>query len=225
MYSKQTKRFVIFVDTATANRANGDSQEITDCRSVTRRELSNETSNTTAVSYLCGGGSTDVFGRKQFCITCPLNASSSHYNPQQRFNYVLQLLKITRGSNPADVLIAFNLTGVLLTETDDANGRTISVGQDNGQDEGDNDDYYIDSEFDEDAVDGRRGDRDNGNAVHRVVFVIDETVEPGMYRGRIYNSDQGAVSAIVKGMINVAFDDFNWDDNIVNDTEDDTGWS
>lgn len=231
-----------FSDRTTVSRTNKDSQEITDCRSTSRKtSLSNDTSD--GATRPCGGDggggddkSKDVADRRtRFCIMCTLNASSSH-DHRQRLNYVLQLFKTVRGTKQPAVLIAFNLTGVPVIE-DNAIGRTFTDdvkrddndNGDNGDDDDGGGDYYSDPEQAEDVAAGggtpaERNRDNNGNAVHRVVFVIDDTVEPGTYRGRIYNGDEGTVSAVVKGMINVAtFDEFNSDDYIVDDTEDDTG--
>jgi len=144
------------------------------------------------------------------------------YHPQ-RANYVLQLFKSTPGEAPATVVIAFNVTGVTLTENNNGNSKTIVNVPDD-------DDYYFDSE-EEDVVDSNKGDYnlDTKNAVQSVVFVIDDSVEPGIYRGRIYNSYGGTISAIIKGMINVVavpFNDINDNDRsnyIIDDVGDTSG--
>jgi len=204
------------------NHGSKDLQEITDCRSISKKELSTENVNTT---YPCGtkveGIITNTNRRTRFCITCSLNTSSLQYHPQ-RPNYVLQLFKSTPGEAPAAVVIAVNVTGVTLTENKNGNSKTIVNVPDDG-------DYYIDPE--EDVVDSNKGDYnlDTKNAVHRVVFVIDDSVEPGIYRGRIYNSYGGTISAIIKGMINVAavsFNDINNNDRsnyIIDDIGDTAG--
>lgn len=122
------------------------------------------------------------------------------------------------------MLVAFNLTGVPVIEDNSIE----STSTNDVQHDDDGDDYYLDPEQSGDAAadSGTPTERNGyiGNAVHRVEFVIDDTVEPGMYRGRIYNGDEGTVSAVVKGMINVAmFDESNSGDYIVDDTEDDAG--
>lgn len=159
--------------------------------------------------------------RTRFCIACTFNTSSPHYH-QQRLNYVLQLYKSTRGETPETGAIAFNVTGVTITE-DTGNTRNNYKGQDDS-------DYYFDPDEDE-IVGADRGDynHDGKNVVQRVVFVIDDSVEPGMYRGKVYNSDGGIISAVVRGMINVAavaFDDNNENDSssnyIIDDVEDET---
>lgn len=208
------------------NQDSKDLQEITDCRSISKKELSSEDSNST-VTYPCGtkveGIVTSTTRRTRFCITCSLNTSSLQYH-QQRPNYVLQLFKSTPGEVPATVVIAFNVTGVTITENNNGNSRTIINVQDD-------DDYYFDPEEEDDVVDSNKGDYnlDTKNAVQRVVFVIDDSVEPGIYRGRIYNGYGGTISAIIKGMINVAavsFNDINDNDNsnyIIDDIGDKTG--
>jgi len=136
----------------------------------------------------------------------------------------LQLFKSTPGDAPATVVVAFNVTGVTITENNNGNGRTVISAQDD-------DDYYSDPEEEDDAVDSNKGDYnlDTKNAVQRVVFVIDDTVEPGIYRGRIYNGYGGTISAVIKGMINVAavpFNDINDNDSsnyIIDDIGDKTG--
>ncbi|XP_025414233.1 uncharacterized protein LOC112686242 [Sipha flava] len=190
-------------------------REIADCRPMSRKELPNETVNSSDL-YPCGIKVEDMVtntNRKiRFCIACTLNESSSHYH-NQRFSYILQLLKNLPGKAPSSVIIAFNITGVTITDNS-GNNKTNS----NEQDE---DDYY--SYFDpeeEDMKYGERGDysQEIKNVVQRVVFVIDDSVEPGMYRGRIYNSNEGIISSIVKGMINVAAATMN--DINVNDDSD-----
>lgn len=207
------------------NQGIKDLQEITDCRSISKKELSNEDSNST-VTYPCGtkveGIVTSTNRRTRFCITCSLNTSSLQYH-QQRPNYVLQLFKSTPGEALATVVVAFNVTGVTMTENNNGNSRTIINVQDDG-------DYYFDPD-EEDVVDSNKGDYnlDTKNAIQRVVFVIDDSVEPGIYRGRIYNSYGGTISAIIKGMINVAavpFNDINDNDSsnyIIDDIGDKTG--
>lgn len=162
---------------------------------------------------------TNTNRRTRFCIACTLNESSSHYH-KQRLSYVLQLFKSLPGKAPSSAVIAFNITGFTVTN-ENGNSKTSSNEQDD-------DDYYFDPEEDE-AKD--RGDysQDIKNVVQRVIFVIDDSVEPGMYRGRIYNSNGGIISSIVKGMINVAaatMNDINVNDNsnyIIDEIEDDTG--
>lgn len=209
------------------NHGNKDLQEITDCRSVPRKGLSQEAANNNTATYPCGAKVENTITssnrRTRFCITCSLNTSLFHY-PQQRVSYVLQLYKTTAGEPPASVVNAFNVTGVTITEDNGSGGR----GNYNGQDDGD---YYFDSDA-EDIIDDDKedDDREVKNAIRKVVFVIDDSVDPGMYRGRIYNNDVGAVSAIVKGMINVAavaFDDIIGSDNsnnyIIDEIENETG--
>ncbi|XP_029341821.1 uncharacterized protein LOC100167149 isoform X2 [Acyrthosiphon pisum] len=212
-------------DKTMINQGSKDLQEITDCRSISKKELSNEDSNST-LTYPCGakveGIVTSTNRRTRFCITCSLNTSSLQYH-QQRPNYVLQLFKSTPGDAPATVVIAFNVTGVTITENNNGNGRTIISAQDD-------DDYYSDPEEEDDVVDSNKGDYnlDTKNAVQRVVFVIDDSVEPGIYRGRIYNGYGGTISAVIKGMINVAavpFNDINDNDSsnyIIDDIGDKT---
>ncbi|XP_022178469.1 uncharacterized protein LOC111039313 [Myzus persicae] len=211
-------------DKTMINQGIKDLQEITDCRSISKKELSNEDSNST-VTYPCGtkveGIVTSTNRRTRFCITCSLNTSSLQYH-QQRPNYVLQLFKSTPGEALATVVVAFNVTGVTMTENNNGNSRTIINVQDDG-------DYYFDPD-EEDVVDSNKGDYnlDTKNAIQRVVFVIDDSVEPGIYRGRIYNSYGGTISAIIKGMINVAavpFNDINDNDSsnyIIDDIGDKT---
>lgn len=208
------------------NRGGKDLQEITDCRSISKKEPSNEDSNSTVTSP-CGtnveGIVTDTNRRTRFCITCSLNTSSLQYH-QQRPNYVLQLFKSIPGEAPATVVIAFNVTGVTITENNNGNSRSIINAQDD-------DDYYFDPEEEDDVVDSNKGDYnlDTKNAVQRVVFVIDDSVEPGIYRGRIYNGYGDTISAVIKGMINVAavsFNDINDNDSsnyIIDDIGDKTG--
>jgi len=218
--------FVVFTDKTTINEGSKDLQEITDCRSISKKEQSNEDSNATA-AYPCGtkveGIVTSTIRRTRFCITCSLNTSSLYYH-QQRPNYVLQLFRSTPGEAPASVVIAFNVTGVIITENNNGNSRDIINVQDDS-------DYYYDPE-EEDVVDFNKGDYNQDtkkNAVQRVVFVIDDSVEPGIYRGRIYNSYGGIISAVIKGMINVAtmhFNDINDNDSsnyIIDDNGDNTG--
>lgn len=202
-----------------------DLQEITDCRSISKKELSNEDSNSTLTNP-CGTkveGITSTNRRTRFCITCSLNTSSLQYH-QQRPNYVLQLFKYTPGEAPATVVIAFNVTGVTITENNNGNSRSIINAQVD-------DDYYFDPEEEDDVVDSNKGDYnlDTKNAVQRVVFVIDDSVEPGIYRGRIYNGYGGTISAVIKGIINVAavpFNDINDNDSsnyIIDEIGDKTG--
>lgn len=207
------------------NQGSRDLQEITDCRSISKKELSNEDSNTT-LSYACGtkveGIVTSANRRTRFCITCSLNTSSIHYHQHRFNNYVLQLFKSTPREPPATVAVAFNVTGVTITDNNNGNSRDSINEQDDG-------DYYFDPE--EDVVDSNTGDYnlDTKNAVQKVVFVIDDSVEPGIYRGRIYNSYGSTISAIIKGMINVAavpFNDVNDNDNsnyIIDDIGDNSG--
>jgi len=207
------------------NQGSRDLQEITDCRSISKKELSNEDSNTT-LSYACGtkveGIVTSTNRRTRFCIACSLNTSSLHYHQHRSNNYVLQLFKSTPREPPATVAVAFNVTGVTITDNNNGNSRDSINEQDDG-------DYYFDPE--EDAVDSNIGDYnlDTKNAVQKVVFVIDDSVEPGIYRGRIYNSYESTISAIIKGMINVAavpFNDVNDNDNsnyIIDDIGDNSG--
>lgn len=206
------------------SHGNKDLQEITDCRSVPRKGLSQEVANNNTAMYPCGTKVENINSnrRTRFCITCSLNTSLFHY-PQQRVSYVLQLYKTTSGEPPATVVNAFNVTGVTITE-DNGTGRSSYSGQDYG-------DYYFDSDAEDTINDDKEDDnREVKNAIRKVVFVIDDSVDPGMYRGRIYNSDVGIVSAIVKGMINVAavaFDDITGSDNsnnyIIDEIENETG--
>lgn len=213
---------LIFSDKTTVSQGNKPVQEITDCQSISREEPSNDPANTT-LTYPCGPKVDDFITgtnrRTRFCIACTLNISSSQYH-QQRLNYVLQLYKSVHGETPTTGVIAFNVTGVTITE-DTGNIR-------NNFKEQDDSDYYIDPDED-DIVDVDRGDynHDSKNVVQRVVFIIDDSVDPGMYRGKIYDSDGGIVSAIVRGMINVAavaFGDNNENDSssnyIIDDVED-----
>lgn len=203
-----------------------DFQEITDCRSLPRKGLSQETANNNTAMYPCGTKVEKIIAntnrRIRFCITCSLNSSLFYYH-QQRVSYVLQLYKTTSREPPATVVNAFNVTGITITE-DNVSGKNSFNGQ------GDSD-YYFDSDT-EDIIDiDKEDDNHEGkNAIRKVVFVIDDSVDPGMYRGRIYNSDIGTVSAIVKGMINVAavaFDDNTGSDNsnnyIIDEIENETG--
>ncbi|XP_025191738.1 uncharacterized protein LOC112591991 [Melanaphis sacchari] len=213
-------------DKTMINHGSRDLQEITDCRSILKKELSNEDSNTT-MTYPCGtkveGIVTSPNRRTRFCITCSLNTSLLHY--QHRFNnYVLQLFKSAPRETPATVAVAFNVTGVIISDNNNGNSKAnINV-----QDDDDDDDYYFDPE--EDVVGRNIGDYnlDTKNAVQKVVFVIDDSVAPGIYRGRIYNSYGGTISAIIKGMINVAaapFNDVNDNDSsnyIIDDIGDNT---
>lgn len=207
------------------SQGNRGFQEITDCRPIFRKEPLNEAANTSA-TYPCGSRVDDsITGtnrRIKFCITCTLNTSSLYYH-QQRLNYILQLYKSTRGETPATGVIAFNVTGITITED------TVNVR--NNFKEQDDSDYYFDQEED-DITDGDKSDdnHDSKNVVQKLVFVIDDSVEPGMYRGRIYNSDGGIISAIVRGMIKVAAVAFVEDNNendsssnyIIDDVEDET---
>lgn len=201
--------------------------EIAECRPMLRKELPNEIVNSSEL-YPCGVKVEDMVtntNRKiRFCIACTLNESSSHYH-NQRFSYVLQLLKSLPEKAPSSVVIAFNITGVTVTDNN-GNNKINS-------DEQDEDDYYLyfDPE-EEDMKDEDRGDysQEIKNVVQKVIFVIDDSVEPGMYRGRIYNSNGGIISSIVKGMINVAtatMNDINVKDDsnnyILDDIEDNTG--
>jgi hypothetical protein len=114
------------------------------------------------------------------------------------------------------------VTGVTITDNNNGNNRASINVQDDS-------DYYFDPE--EDVVDSNVGDYnlDTKNAVQKVVFVIDDSIEPGIYRGRIYNSYGSTISAIIKGMINVAavpFNDINDNDSsnyIIDDIGDNTG--
>lgn len=206
------------------NQGSRDLQEITDCRSISKKELSNEDSNTT-LSYACGtkveGIVTNTNRRTRFCITCSLNMSSLHYHLHRSNNYVLQLFKSTPREPPATVAVAFNVTGVTITDNNNENSRDSLNEQDDG-------DYYFDPE--EDVVDSNIGDfnLDTKNAIQKVVFVIDDSVEPGKYRGRIYNSYGNTISAIIKGIINVAavpFNDVNDDSSnyIIDEIGDNSG--
>lgn len=207
------------------NQGSRDLQEITDCRSISKKELSIEDSNTT-LSYTCGtkveGIVTSTNRKTRFCITCSLNTSSLYYHQYRSNNYVLQLFKSTPREPSATVTVAFNVTGVTITDNNNGNSRDSINEQYDG-------DYYFDPE--EDVVDSNIGDYnlDTKNAVQKVVFVIDDSVEPGIYRGRIYNSYGSTISAIIKGMINVAavpFNDVNDNDNsnyIIDDIGDNSG--
>lgn len=117
-------------------------------------------------------------------------------------------------------VIAFNVTGVAITE-DTGNTRNNFKGQD------DSDFDYFDPDEDDIIVDADRGDYNhNGrNAVQRVVFEIDDSVEPGKYRGKVYNRDGGIISNIVKeiNVAAVAFDDNNENDSSSNYIIDDFG--
>jgi len=147
--------------------------------------------------------------------------SSLHYHLHRSNNYVLQLFKSTPREPPATVAVAFNVTGVTITDNNNENSRDSLNEQDDG-------DYYFDPE--EDVVDSNIGDfnLDTKNAIQKVVFVIDDSVEPGKYRGRIYNSYGNTISAIIKGIINVAavpFNDVNDDSSnyIIDEIGDNSG--
>lgn len=163
---------------------------------------------------------TGIDRRIRFCIICTLNASSLHRH-RQRLNYVLQLYKTVRGETPATVLIAFNVTGVVTTE-DSGNNRTDVISPDDA-------DYYFDPEGEDVLIDERSDySLDTTNVVQKVVFVIDDNVKPGIYRGKIVNSDKSTLSTMVKGIINVAAVTIdNGNDNpsnyIIDDVEGDTG--
>lgn len=216
----------MFTDKTSINQDNKDLQEITDCRPIPRKDLSTESFNNTAtMTYPCSAQTEDIVtstNRKiRFCITCTLSTSSWHPH-KQRLNYILQLYKTARGETPSTALIAYNITGVI-TE-DNGNGKTNFIGQDDT-------DYYLDTE-DEDISNDERSDYnlDTTNVAQKVVFVIDDDVEPGIYRGKIYNNDKGTLSTTVKGIINVAtvtFDNINENDNpsnyIIDDVENDSG--
>lgn len=106
-------------------------------------------------------------------------------------------------------------------ENNIGNSRAILNAQDDS-------DYYFDPD-EEDVMDKDDYNLDTKNIVQRVVFLIDDSVEPGIYRGRIYNSYEGTISAFVKGMINVAavhFNDINDNDSsnyIIDDIGDNPG--
>lgn len=227
----------VFTDRSNANRNGKGVQEITDCRPISRKKLFNNGANTTWTSYPYGTVlknivANDVVGKTRFCIVCALNtsssSSSSYYRRQQRNKYVLQLFMVRPADEPpAAVMVAFNVTGIPIAD-ENPNGVSARV------DEQDDGDYYIDPDGDElqeedDVANGARGDydSDNVNAVQRVIFAIDDRVDPGMYRGRICNGNGDTVSAFIKGMINVAAvplsDDTDEGDYIIDDVEYDTG--
>jgi len=118
-------------------------------------------------------------------------------------------------------LIAFNVTGVVTTE-DSGNNRTDVISPDDA-------DYYFDPEGEDVLIDERSDySLDTTNVVQKVVFVIDDNVKPGIYRGKIVNSDKSTLSTMVKGIINVAAVTIdNGNDNpsnyIIDDVEGDTG--
>lgn len=146
--------------------------------------------------------------KTRFCIICKLNTPILHYN-RQRLDYVLQLSKTSKGDGPTTGGITFNITGVNINEN---NENTEA-----GYNELDDGDYYFDPE-DEDTNDGGKNDYhlDSKNVAQKVMFIVDDTVKPGTYRGRICNSNGGSVFSIVKGMINVAslaFDEANNNSN------------
>lgn len=211
-----------FSDETTIDESNRNLQEIADCHPASEIELSNKAFN---ASYLCHANAENNVAstrrKTRFCVTCSLNIPQLRYH-QHKLDYVLQLSKITRGGGSATVGITFNLTGVPAIESDERSETGFS-----GLDY---DDYYVDPE-DHDNTDVDRGDysHDTRNVVQKVMFVIDDKVDPGIYRGKIYNNGGGTVSAIVKGTINVAsmaFGDVNEnnnDDYIYDDSKIDTG--
>lgn len=223
-YISYTNSFPLFTDKTLIGQSSKGHREIAECRPILRKELPSETVNFSEL-YPCGVKVEDMVTnanrRTRFCIACTINESASYYH-KQRLSYVLQLFKSQPRKPTSSVVIAFNITGTTVTN-DNGNGKTSS-------NERDEDDYYFDSE-EEDTEEGSIRDysQDIENVVQRVVFVIDESVEPGIYRGRIYNSNGGTISSIVKGMINVAaatMNDIDVNDNsnfIIDDTEDDTG--
>jgi len=111
----------------------------------------------------------------------------------------------------------------------------VIAGDDDGTNSGGQDDveYYVDQEGEDVSGGDEINDRDRDGAtgvVQNVVFVIEDNVDPGIYRGRIVNVDKGDSSTIVKGIINVAavtVDSADENDNISNyildDVENDTG--
>lgn len=142
--------------------------------------------------------------------------TSLHYN-EPRLNYILQLFKPTP-ETPSKFEIAYNVTGVTAIEGNEY-GKTNSNERDGG-------DYFVDP--DEEEIMDDNYNRDNRNIAQKVVFVIDDSVETGVYRGRIYNSDGDTISVVVKGMIQVAeVDGINENDSsnnyIIDDIEDKTG--
>ncbi|VVC37605.1 Immunoglobulin subtype,Immunoglobulin-like domain,Immunoglobulin-like fold,Immunoglobulin subtype 2 [Cinara cedri] len=219
-------------DRININRGGKDVQEIVDCRSISRKDmLLNDGTNATG-TYPCGtimkDVNTNTVKKTRFCITCILNTSSSvsYRHRQQQPNYVLQLFRSKPTDESPAIARTFNVTGIPMVEGNPT-GRT-SV----DEKEGDDDDYYFDPEVEESERDedikndvGVDYHFDRENAVQRVVFVIDDSVEPGIYRGRIHNSNGNTAWAIVKGMINVAevpFEDTNEGDYIIDeyDTDD-----
>lgn len=223
----------MFTDRTNANRSGKGAREITDCRPISRKELFNIGANTTGASHPYGAVlknivANNAVGKTRFCIACALNtSSSSHFRRQQRNNYVLQLYTVRPADEPpVAVAVAFNVTGIPVTE-DNPNGVPARA------DEQEDGDYYVDPDDGElqeedDIANGVRGDdgSDRENAVQRVVFVIDGRVDPGMYRGRICDSNGDTVSAFIKGTINVAavpLDDTDEGDYIIDDVEYDTG--
>lgn len=85
----------------------------------------------------------------------------------------------------------------------------------------DHNDYYFDSE-NEDIFNQRQSEFSHveNDMVQRVMFVIDDSVEPGKYRGRIYNRDGNIIFAVVKGIINVGGVVF----NNINESDDSDGY-
>lgn len=171
--------------------------------------------------YPCGvnenGVGTGSNRRPRFCITCTLNMTSLHYN-EPRLNYILQLFK-TSPESSSTFEIAYNVTGITTT-VDNEHSKANS-------NEHDGSDYFFDPE-EEEIMDDNYYNRDNRNVVQRVVFVIDDSVEVGLYGGRVYRSDEDTISVAVKGMIQVAavdgiIENDNSNNYIIDGIEDKTG--
>lgn len=180
--------------------------EIIDCLPIPKKEhfgkLLNETNS-------CGAKVEGIIDetnwKTRFCIMCKLNTSLLHLH--QRFNYVLQLFKITREEVLETAEIKYNVTGFTMTDN-------IQISKTNSN-ELDDDDYDIDLE--ENISNENKGEfNHNGSkVVQKLLFVIDDRVVPDTYRGRIYNNDGDTISAVVKGIINVfeeGFDKINGND-------------
>lgn len=197
--------FVFFTDKMSSNYDGKNLHEVY-CSAISKRKQTDEIFDS---AHPCGTNAESVGNANpniRFCIACTFNASHVY---QQRLNYVLQLLKYKPREVPTSGAIEFNVTGVTVTETNESNNT--------GFDGRDDDDNYFDPD-DRDVFDERRSDVDyvKKNTVQRVVFVIDDSIRAGKYRGRIYNSDGDVVSGTVKGIINVGgafFNTFNENDD------------
>jgi len=197
--------------------------EIVDCLPIPKKEQSGKLLNET---NSCGANIEGIIGqtnwKTRFCIMCKLNTSSLHFH--QRFNYVLQLFKITRGEVLETAEIKYNVTGFTMPDN-------IGISKTNSN-ELDDDDYYIDLE--ENISNENKGgfNHDGRKGVQKLLFVIDDRVVPDIYRGRIYNNNGDTISAVIKGIINVleeGFDKINENDfsnnYIINDMKDKTSRS